>query len=246
MSFHEPQSDVTRLNQRAAMEPVEVDPRTFSVLSLALELAKATAGLFDISVADKLVAWGRLPRPPSAPDTDPAASWRDIELLDGQRVRFHRPLWVDVGGIAKGYGVDCAIRHVEGDTAVRWIVNAGGDLRVAGEGAEQIVLRTDADFDASIPTIVLENASVASSSGRGQDFRVGRETAGPHIDGRTGRAIGSDLFVSVVAKDCVIADALTKVVLGAPRQAAALLEQYDAIAFLQGPRGDWIRLGANM
>jgi thiamine biosynthesis lipoprotein len=244
MSFHETHSDVTRLNQRAAQEPVAVDARTFFVLSLALDIARATAGLFDICVADTLVAWGRLPRPPHAPAADPGASWRDIELLEGQRVRFHRPLWVDLGGIAKGYAVDCAIRQVEGDDASRWTVNAGGDLRVAGEGLEHIVLRTDAGGDASTPVIALENGSLASSSGRGRDRRIGRARAGPHIDGRDRRAVGARLFVSVLAKDCAIADALTKVVLAAPRQAGALLEHFGATAFLQGARGGWSTLGA--
>ncbi len=244
MSFHEPTSDITRLNQGASSAPVEVDPQTFAVLSLALEVAQASSGAFDISIAERLVRWGRLPRPPAAPTPDPAASWRDIELLEGGRVRFHRPLWIDLGGIAKGFAVDRAIQRVTGDPSVRWIVNAGGDLRVTGEGAERVLLRTDSQVEGDAGVVDLENASLASSSGRGQGGRADGETVGPHIDGRRRRAVGGRSFVSVVAEDCAVADALTKVVLALRSRAAGVLERYGATAFLHDTRGGWKTLGA--
>src|ERR1700759_2039135 len=57
MSFHEPESDVSRLNRDAARAEVPVDPRTFAVLKRAQEIAAASGGLFDISCARQLVAW---------------------------------------------------------------------------------------------------------------------------------------------------------------------------------------------
>jgi thiamine biosynthesis lipoprotein len=244
MSFHEPDSDVTRLNQAAADAPVGVDPRTRAVLSRALELAEASDGLFDITVADRLVAWGRLPRPPAAPEPDPAASWRDVELMADGRVRFHRPLWLDLGGIAKGYAVDQAVAAAAVDGGARVIVNAGGDLRVAGQGSERIALRTDGAED-GMPVIDLEDGALASSSGRGEARRVDGRSAGPHLDGRSRRAVGARAFVSVLAQDCMTADALTKVVLAAPKRAGAILQRYGATAFLQSAGGGWTTLGAS-
>ncbi len=243
MSFHEPTSDVSRLNRCAAFGPVEVDSQTLAVLSLALELAEASGGAFDVSVAERLVAWKSLPRPPSAPTPDPAASWRDIELLPDRRVRFHRPLWIDLGGIAKGYAVDRAVERIVGDPSIRWIVNAGGDLRVAGDGEESVLLRTDRQSDEQAAVMELENASLASSSGRGRSKRAAGETMGPHLDGRRRRAVGGRSFVSVVARECALADALTKVVLALRAGAAGVLDRYGATAFLQDPRGNWKTVG---
>ena len=252
MSFHAPDSDVTRLNQRAAAGPVEVDPRTRAVLALALELAAASDGAFDVTVAERLVAWGRLPRPPAAPEADAAASWRDIELCGDGRVRFHRPLWIDLGGIAKGYAVDRAIERVADDRAVRWIVNAGGDLRVAGQGAEPVLLQTDRPTAEGVAMLELEDASLASSrdapalrAGPGAAATLGSATgeAAAHVDGRNRRATAGDGFVSVVAQQCAVADALTKVVLAMHDQSAPLLRRNGATAFLQGPGGRWQTLG---
>lgn len=243
MSFHEATSDVTRLNQNAASDPVEVDQRTFAVLTLALDMAEASCGAFDISIGQRLVAGGRLPRPPSAPDPDPAASWRDIELLPDRRVRFRRPLWIDLGGIAKGFAVDCAIDRVADDPSVRWVVNAGGDLRVAGDGAEQVLLQTELPGEELAPVIELENASLASSSSRGQARYAGGNAIASHVDGRTGRPVGTRSFVSVVAQECAVADGLTKVVLALRARATRVLRRYGATAFLQDHRGAWRQLG---
>ena len=252
MSFHTPDSDVTRLNQRAAAGPVEVDPRTRAVLALALELAAASDGAFDITVAERLVAWGRLPRPPAAPEPDASACWRDIELCADGRVRFHRPLWIDLGGIAKGYAVDRAIERVADDRVVRWIVNAGGDLRVAGQGAEPVLLQTDRPTAEGAAMLELEDASLASSrdapaspAGPGVATTSGGAAGASavHVDGRNRRATAGGSFVSVVAKDCAVADALTKVVLALREQSAPLLRRNGATAFLQGPDARWRSLG---
>jgi len=101
MSFHEGGSDLSRLNAEAFAAPVCVDVRTHEVLALALALASESGGRFDPTVAAELVAWGLLPVPDGHHAPEPDASWRDVVLLDDGRVRFTRPLWLDLGGIAK-------------------------------------------------------------------------------------------------------------------------------------------------
>src|SRR5712671_5089923 len=62
MSFHDPASDVSRLNRDAAARPVRVDPWTFEVLQTAVALHGRSNGVFDIAVAPALQEMGRLPR----------------------------------------------------------------------------------------------------------------------------------------------------------------------------------------
>ena len=131
MSFHDPASDVARLNREAARRAVAVHRDTVAVLRWSLEVAAASAGAFDITVAGELVRWGRLPALAGIP-ANPSGTWRDIELdEDDGTVRFHRPVVIDLGGIAKGYAVDRAIESLAEAGAQRCCVNAGGDLRVA-------------------------------------------------------------------------------------------------------------------
>lgn len=244
MSFHEPDSDVSRLNRAGARNPVAVDPDTFAVLTRAQRMAEASDGIFDITVAPDLVAWGFLPRPDSC-EPEPAASWRDIELTASNTALLHRPLWIDLGGIAKGYAVDRAVAAMALPAAVQCSVNAGGDLRVQGPAPERILLRAPVD-GANVPVLALDNASLASSSGRDDLHTVDGREVGPHVAGGTHRCVGTHSFVSVVAQDCVIADALTKVVLAMGADADAILKSYDSTAYFHDGQRDsgWQTFGA--
>src|SRR6266851_1934957 len=135
MSFHEAASDVSRLNRCAAREPVAVDPWTFAVLRESLELSRISDGAFDVTVGSELVRWELLPPPGEAGPSkgEGAGSWADLELLPLRRVRFRRPLIIDLGGIAQGFAVDRAIEPLR-TAGMPWaVVNAGGDLRVFGD-----------------------------------------------------------------------------------------------------------------
>jgi len=238
MSFHEPDSDVSRIN-RAGAGAVKVDPHTHAVLAAARRMAEASNGIFDITIAPDLVAWGFLPRP-DACEPDPAASWRDITLLPDNEIRLGRPLWIDLGGIAKGYAVDQAFAAMNLPPDVQCSVNAGGDLRVQGE-PERILLRAPAE-GGQVPVVELENAALASSSGRDDLHDVADGKFGPHIEGGTHRSIGTASFVSVVASDCMTADALTKIVLALGSDADGVLKAHDATAYFHD--GQWQTLGA--
>lgn len=237
MSFHEPTSDVSRLNRAAWREAVDVDTETMAVLSFAQRLAQASDGRFDISVGGALVARGLLPRPEKAPEPDAAASWRDIELTDDGRVRFARPLWIDLGGIAKGYAVDRAMIALDPAPQVQCLVNAGGDLRVSGPGPEPV--RLGLDMSDAVPMVELENGSLASSTGAAR-WGAAR---GAHVNGVTGRTVGARSFASVAATSCMVADALTKVVLAMGRRATGILRAHDAIAYLYSAPAGWRILG---
>src|SRR3977135_923044 len=51
MSFHEPNSDVTRLNQFASQYPVSIDSWTYEVLRPAIDLNSGPQGSFTLHVA---------------------------------------------------------------------------------------------------------------------------------------------------------------------------------------------------
>jgi len=242
MSFHEPGSELSRLNRDAAQHAVEVDTRTFEVLQAALDIAAASEGRFDPSVAARLVQWDFLPAPASACLPDPAADWRDIELTAKSRVHFVRPLWIDLGGIAKGYAVDRALAILRTAGAYAASVNAGGDLRRFGPHAAKVQLRLTAErIDQSV--VELGDAALASSVGHVAARRVVGRWRGVHLDGRSRRAVAARRSVSVVAPSCMIADALTKVVLVDARTGTRLLRQFDATACLYDQQQGWRTLG---
>jgi thiamine biosynthesis lipoprotein len=239
MSFQEPSSDISRLNREAFERTQDVHPATFEVLHWARAIAKISDGIFDITIAPRLVACELLPKPASAPAPDSAASWRDVELGDDYTVRFRKPLWVDVSGIAKGYAVDRAIETLQSQGAVQASVNAGGDLRIIGPQLERVELRADLLAGDALPVLEIRNAAVAGS---------GASTISPpivlHVDPRSGASVSPDRFVSVIAESCIIADALTKPALILGEDAAPLLAHFGAVAHLHEPNQGWRHLMA--
>ncbi len=232
MSFHESDSEVSRLNRDAQRTPVAVSDGTYAVITHALTMSALTDGAFDITVAPLLVARGHLPRPLQAPEPDGNANWRDIELLAGCQIRFRRPLWIDLGGIAKGFAVDRAMEAIQAFRPMRACANAGGDLRIAGTGAERVRLDVRRGDDDSVAVIDLANGSLASSqSNRG----------GPHVDPNR-RMRERSQFVSVTAPRCMHADALTKVVMAQGACSTRTLAAFGARAVVHDAEG-WHEIG---
>ena len=236
MSFYQANSDVSRLNRAAHAGSVQVDGRTYEVLRRAAELASLSDGAFDISIAPALVARGLLPALPRAPEPHASANWSDIVLLDNCQVRFAKPLWIDLGGIAKGYAVDRAVAVLGSFLPVEVCVNAGGDLRLTGR--ERVHLVPD-HRTREAAVVDLECSSLASSCGEMATFSQ-RKSLSPHVyTQRYGFRDFHEQFVCVVASRCIDADALTKVVMAAPSGCASILNRYSARALTHDAESGW-------
>ena len=202
MSFHDEGSELTRINRYAAREPVPISLETKFVLEQALWLSDKTDGLFDITVAPKLVASKALPNHNF--DLSPTGNWRDIIIIDNE-VRFTRPLLLDLGGIAKGYAVDQAIDVV--DDSINITVNAGGDLRMRPWRGNQVEVRHPRSPHSESIQIQMKNRAVATSATYYSENGVLIVPKDP----RASVNLDKNISVSVFAKDCLLADALTKV-----------------------------------
>ena len=235
MSFHDPESELSRVNRHATRDWVALSGDLAQVFGAALEFAAASDGLFDPSVAPWLVATGHLPRHQPMP-SDTAPDWRAIEL-DGERVRFARPLLVDFGGIAKGYAVDAALAVLRDAGMASARINAGGDLARFGGSVEPVRVRHPAQPTLGLHLADLGNGAVATSAGYYQ------AAASPLRHPHTGGELCRTLSVSVLAPTCLAADALTKIVAADPQRAPALLSRQGAQAILIDPANPTIAIG---
>lgn len=230
MSFHARDSDLARLRQAPTGTPVPVAAETAEVLRLALELHRESGGLFDVAVGAQLVRGGFLPCPVGV---DPAActgTSADLELAADDRVICHRPTLLDLGGIAKGFAVDCAVVALREAGAHAGLVNAGGDMRGFGLHAFPVEVRR---ADGRVPlSYLLRDRALASSDNSGTRKRRWGRVLTPHIG--FGRAVKSRGVVSVVAPDCATADALTKVALADRALAERMLARRGG--FVLAPR----------
>ncbi len=241
MSFHEADSDVSRLNREAALHPAAVAHELIEVLSMAQQVSTQSDGLFDVTVANRLVARGHLPKPMMNTPTDETARWEDIVLLSDGRVQFRRPLLIDLGGIAKGYAVDraLAICRQAAPSLRAALINAGGDLARFGHSDALIRVRHPADASRLLNIDCGDYPSVATSA-YDYDNPVHMAPSKMHR---------AECFASatVLASSCTIADALTKVVLldGDGQLAQQCLRHFDAEAIVINPGGQAFRSAAH-
>jgi thiamine biosynthesis lipoprotein len=220
MSFHDGDSDVSRLNRDAAFVPVTVDGWTAKVLKKARMLFDATDGLFDCAVGHELMRSGRLP--PQGLSHVESGRFSAVELLSDNRVRFSAPIAIDLGGIAKGFAVDRAIAMSRAHGVREALVNAGGDMRVIGNEARTIHIRCPGREGRAVQAGLLRNAAIATSA------------AAATVMKQRGRLVPSGLHhaYSVVASTCLLADALTKVLVQTQDAHAGYFARFGAIAFV--------------
>ncbi len=214
MSNWDEDSTISRINREAPGGPVRVDdPDVYRVLKLAREYARLTVGGFDPTVGPLMRAWGfrpHEPRVPSEPEIQAAlehVGWRKFELLPEHRsVRYlDDRIEIDLGGIAKGYALDVALRNFALAGAVGGLLDLGGNLAVWGAppGAElwTVGIRDPDDAAGVLAELDLRDRAVATSGNYENAFRDGDDTYGHLMDPRTGRPASSDVLAATAIAD---------------------------------------------
>ncbi len=140
MSVTIPGSDVDLINQNAGIRPVKVHEDTFFVIQKALDYAKLTEGVFDITVYPIVMLWDIAGENPRVPEDEEIQ--RALKLVDYKRVRLDEHaktvyletegMMIDLGGIAKGYVGDEVVRLLKTHGVRHGLVNLGGDILAIG------------------------------------------------------------------------------------------------------------------
>ncbi|MGH6848642.1 MAG: FAD:protein FMN transferase [Methylocella sp.] len=241
MSFHDEESDVSRLNHSAFEAATGVHRWTYQVLAAALDLHRRSNGLFDIRIAPALQQLGMLPYHPGdlahyAPSTSGQGG---IELLADDRVRFgDRATRIDLGGIAKGFAVDRAIDVLREFGMPSGLVNAGGDLAAFGPRGFLAGVRDPGHPSRVLCQIELRDAAIASSGAGFDPFRSLDAGNPAVIDPASGMPVCAVIGATVRAPSCLFADALTKIVMIGGESSAPVLQQFGASALLVSADGE--------
>jgi thiamine biosynthesis lipoprotein len=190
-------------------------------------LARETNGAFDITAA----ASGRDRDFLSRKSAEKfRGNWRDVILAPNGSIHFRRPLLIDLGGIAKGFAVDRATEALRRARTCGGVINAGGDLRAFGPEPHIVDIRHPLDPGLRAKTIAVRDGSIATSVA--QNGHSGFANQSPFLDGRTRAPILNGVSATICARDCMTADALTKIVLAMRHEARPILRKHQARAFL--------------
>jgi thiamine biosynthesis lipoprotein len=224
MSTWREDSELSQFNQLADQsEWTAISPGLYQVLSKSRQISDLTGGAFDVTIGPVVNLWGFGPeaRPERIPTENQLASrlsktgFENLHLrAEPSALRADQKQYVDLSAIAKGYAVDEVARFLNSEGLSAFLVEIGGEVSAQGHKPGGDAWRLA--IEDSVPerrevnrVVVIGNRAMATSG----DYRNYYESDGQRfshtIDPVDGRPISHNLAsVTVVAEDCMTADAL--------------------------------------
>ncbi len=260
MSAWDPDSELSRFNRQRSTQPFTVSPEFAGVVERALFFAAETGGAFDPTVKPLVDFWGFGAAENKTPVDEilETVGWQNIEsrrdapVASGARKerdggvastlrKLHPGVQLDLGAIAKGYGVDCVAEIISAAGIKNFLVEIGGEIRATGKNRAgklwAVGIETPVPgkpFGAEIHRTLRISGAALATSGSYRQFRT--DAAGtPYshiIDPRTGAPAQSGIVsVTVIAERCMDADAAaTALLVMGPDAALQWLESHPEFA----------------
>jgi thiamine biosynthesis lipoprotein len=250
MSDYRPTSEISRLCAEAGGPSVKVTPELFLIMQKSRELSRRSGGAFDVTVGPLVKLWRKARKTGVLPTQDEINAvrlrrigWHRMSLdSEASTVQLEVPgMQLDLGGIAKGYACDEAMRILKQAGIKSALVEVGGDMVVSGPppgkmGWEIEVLNAGSTFNvqrsgfkvqgstskvrgSGANTATLVNCAISSSGDTEQYIEIGGVRYSHIVDPRTGIGLTDRIAVTVIAPNGVTSDGLSTAVsvLGAKR-----------------------------
>jgi FAD:protein FMN transferase len=248
MSTYQKDSELSSFNQSPSTDWVPVSPELYEVIKEALKISQLTNGLFDVTVGPLVNLWGFGPEEMSANPPDETVIKVKLNQIghhrltlkeDGLFVKKDIPeLYVDLSGIAKGYGVDQVGLLLERLGIKGYMVEIGGEIRVKGKNnkgqAWQIAVEKPTVEKRMIEKILaITDTGMATSGDYRNYYEVERTRFSHIIDPRTGRPINHKLAsITILSETSMEADGLaTALMVMGPDEGYQFAEQNHIAAF---------------
>ncbi len=254
LSFYRPESELSRLNRRAATEPVRLEPQFFQLLERAQEIHQRTGGAFDPTIAPLMRCWGFVSAEGRMPDSEQlekarAVTGMHLVHLDraARSVRFERAgVMLDLGAIGKGYAIDRAVEILR-DLGIENAIIHGGtstvyafgqspeaeDWKVAiprpsSAGGSALESRSTNLPDLPLAVVSLRDRAISVSAVWGKAFESDGKVYGHVFDPRLGRPVAGALMAAVVTASATDADACSTALLVLGTQGFDLLSRNNS------------------
>lgn len=214
-------SVITRVNRN---EDIATDPFFQTCFNRSMEISAETKGAFDITVAPLANAWGFGFKKGAFPDSAMIDSllqitgYQKVKLENGKVIKSDPRVMLNCSAVAKGYAVDVVAHYLDSKGIKNYMVDIGGELVLKGHNPKgdlwRIGINKPVDDSLSVnqelqTTLQLTNAGIATSGNyRNFYYKDGKKYAHT-IDPRTGYPVQHNILsATVIAKDCMTADAL--------------------------------------
>ena len=254
MSTYDPKSELSMLNKAPANTPFPISEQTAYVLNEAIRLNELSSGTLDVTVGPLVNLWGFGPdkRPETIPSQEQVRAVREFVGIDkftlqnGVVTKQHESVYIDLSTIAKGYGVDVVADILESNDIGDYLVEIGGEMRVAGQKSNGSAWRVAVEKPVTTQRreaqkiFSIGNNAIATSG----DYRIYFEYDGKRyshlIDPNTAYPITHNLVsVTVVHPSSMTADGLaTALNVMGPEKAKALAERNNLSVFMVLKEGE--------
>ncbi|PWT86688.1 MAG: FAD:protein FMN transferase [Blastocatellia bacterium] len=239
MSVWREGSDIDRLNNAAGRHAVPVSPEVRQVLHVAHQVSDWTGGKFDVTFGALSRLWkfdhdqdNRVPERAEVEKKIPLINYRDLEIDDGAGTAFLKRagMRAHLGGIGKGYAVDRATDILRHQGLHDFMIQAGGDLYVAGRRGDRpwrVAIRDPrGPADKTFAALDLTDGTFSTSGDYERFFMKDGRRYHHILDPDLGEPAGKCRSVTIVADNATLADALsTGVFVVGPEAGMALIER---------------------
>ncbi len=214
-SAHQEDSALVRLSRAGTAPTTALPPELASLMAEAVRLRAATGGLFEPTIGRVVDLWGFGPSGPVTLPPDPtlleeARSALAAPVVTQDRITLPPGTWLDLGGLAKGFAVDEAVR-ILAQAGVAGLVDAGGDLACTGpkpgDRDWRVGIRDPRAPDRILGVVPLRSGAVVTSGDYERFFESGGVRYHHLIDPRTGQPGRHHVSATVRAPTAREADA---------------------------------------
>ena len=244
-SRYRPNSIVSKINQRAGSgEFTELDAETMALLEVADQLWRVSGGLFDITSGPLNRAWDFRTRggadPAQIERVLPAVGWDRVEWQDSRLLLPGQGMEIDLGGLAKEYAVDCAIKHLRACGITSGVIELAGDVGAIGSHPDGTPWRIGIQSPAkpgSVCTVQLVDSAIATSGNYARRIEYQGKQYGHLLNPKTGWPVEGPTSVSVIDSHCLTAGAVATV--------ACLNPVMDARKWLEHAAVPWLMVSGS-
>lgn len=247
MSNWDSSSEISRFNASRTTDPVTVSPAFADVVAASQQVGTASQGQFDIALAPLIELWGfgatgtqsQVPDDGQINAALSAASLHAPLIVGTNTVQKTNPeTQIFLSGIGKGHLVDRVADALAAMGIDDYMVEIGGDLRVAGRNPDglpwQIGVETPKAHDRSIQNVVgLSDIAMATSGDYRNFFERDGQRYSHILDGHTGRPVTHHTAsATVLTKSGMMADAWATAMLSLGRERGLEIAEAQNLAVL--------------
>jgi FAD:protein FMN transferase len=244
MTDYDPESELMRLSKTPPGVPFPLSADLLAILLRSRQLYAQSRGAFDITVGPSVQLWRRARRQRALPGEENLAKAKacvgfgNLRIDAGRRTAtlLREGMRLDLGGIAKGYGADAALRVLRERGIRRALVAASGDLALGdpppGKSGWRVGIGTPEAARTNLARLLLlRNCGVSTSGDTEQFVELGGVRYGHIVDPRTGRALTNRIQATVIAPNTTTSDVLaTSVCVLGVREGLRLIDEHAGLS----------------